>query len=101
MADSGAGILSLNDEVDLAEARMAVGGTGGAARQHPPHRQHGDRNIPKGLLDSARVLNLKEHALLLRVILPGALPSICSRATLALVFAFVLLAVAELIGANS
>ncbi len=58
-------------------------------------------NIPKGLLDSARVLNLKEHTLLLRVILPGAMPSICTGATLALVFAFVLLAAAELIGANS
>lgn len=58
-------------------------------------------NIPKGLLDSARVLNLKERTLLLRIILPGAMPSICTGATLALVFAFVLLAAAELIGANS
>lgn len=58
-------------------------------------------NIPKGLIDSARVLNLKEHTLLLRVVLPGAMPSICTGATLALVFAFVLLAAAELIGANS
>jgi len=58
-------------------------------------------NIPKGLLDSARVLNLKERTLLLRVILPGAMPSICTGATLALVFAFILLAAAELIGANS
>lgn len=58
-------------------------------------------NIPKGLLDSARVLNLKEHTLLIRVILPGAMPSICTGATLALVFAFVLLTAAELIGANS
>jgi len=58
-------------------------------------------NIPKGLLDSARVLNLKERTLLTRIILPGAMPSICTGATLALVFAFVLLAAAELIGANS
>jgi len=58
-------------------------------------------NIPKGLLDSARVLNLKERTLLFRIILPGAMPSICTGATLALVFAFVLLAAAELIGANS
>jgi NitT/TauT family transport system permease protein len=58
-------------------------------------------NIPKGLLDSARVLNLKERTLLVRIILPGAMPSICTGATLALVFAFVLLAAAELIGANS
>lgn len=58
-------------------------------------------NIPKGLLDSARVLNLSERTLLLRVILPGAMPSICTGATLALVFSFVLLTAAELIGANS
>lgn len=58
-------------------------------------------NIPKGLLDSARVLKLKESTMLVRIILPGALPSICTGATLALVFAFVLLAAAELIGANS
>jgi NitT/TauT family transport system permease protein len=62
---------------------------------------HGVFNIPKGLLDSARVLNLKERTLLIRVILPGAMPSICTGATLALVFAFILLAAAELIGANS
>ena len=58
-------------------------------------------NIPKGLLDSARVLYLKESTLLVRVILPGAMPSIFTGATLGLVFAFVLLAAAELIGANS
>ncbi|HEY5974879.1 MAG TPA: ABC transporter permease subunit [Geobacteraceae bacterium] len=62
---------------------------------------HGVFNIPKGILDSARVLNLKERTLLARIILPGAMPSICTGATLALVFAFVLLAAAELIGANS
>jgi NitT/TauT family transport system permease protein len=57
--------------------------------------------IPKGLLDSARVLNLKEKTLLWRVILPGAMPSICTGSTLGLLFSFVLLAAAELIGANS
>jgi NitT/TauT family transport system permease protein len=58
-------------------------------------------NIPKGLIDSARVLNLKERTLLFRVILPGAMPSICTGATLALVFSLVMLTAAELIGANS
>ncbi len=62
---------------------------------------HGVFNIPKGLIDSARVLNLKERTLLFRVILPGAMPSICTGATLALVFSLVMLAAAELIGANS
>lgn len=58
-------------------------------------------NIPRGLIDSARVLALKESTILIRVILPGAMPSICSGATLALVFSFVLLTAAELIGATS
>lgn len=58
-------------------------------------------NIPKGLIDSARVLNLPERTLLFRVILPGAMPSICTGATLGLVFSLVLLTAAELIGANS
>lgn len=62
---------------------------------------HGVFNIPKGLIDSARVLNLREPTLLARVILPGAMPSICTGATLALVFSLVLLTAAELIGANS
>ena len=58
-------------------------------------------SIPGGLIDAARVLNLKERTLLFRVVLPGAMPSICSGATLALVFSFVLLTAAELIGATS
>lgn len=58
-------------------------------------------SIPKGLIDSARVLNLREGTLLFRVILPGAMPSICTGATLGLVFSLVLLTAAELIGANS
>jgi NitT/TauT family transport system permease protein len=62
---------------------------------------HGVFSIPKGLLDSARVLNLKERTLLLRIILPGAMPSICTGSSLGLLFSFVLLAAAELIGANS
>jgi len=58
-------------------------------------------NIPKGLIDSARVLNLSEGTLLFKVILPGSMPSICTGATLGLVFSLVLLTAAELIGANS
>ncbi|MEI8244326.1 MAG: ABC transporter permease [Lentisphaerota bacterium] len=58
-------------------------------------------NIPHGLIDAARVLNLKERTILWKVILPGAMPSICTGANLGLLFAFVLLAAAELIGATS
>jgi NitT/TauT family transport system permease protein len=58
-------------------------------------------NIPKGLIDAALVLNLKERTLLLRIILPGAMPAICTGGNLALVFSFILLTAAELIGASS
>lgn len=57
--------------------------------------------VPRGLIDSAKVLNLRERTLLIRVILPGAMPSICTGATLALLFSFIMLTAAELIGANS
>ncbi|HEX2950136.1 MAG TPA: ABC transporter permease subunit, partial [Armatimonadota bacterium] len=58
-------------------------------------------NIEKTLIDSALVLRLKERTMLVRIILPGALPSIAAGATLALVFSFILLTAAELIGATS
>jgi len=58
-------------------------------------------NIPSGLIDAARVLNLKERTMLWRVILPGAMPSICTGASLGLLLAFLLLTAAELIGATS
>ncbi len=62
---------------------------------------NGVSGIEKTLIDSARVLNLKERTMLFRIILPGALPSIVTGATLALVFSFILLTAAELIGATS
>lgn len=58
-------------------------------------------NVPKGLIDSGRVLNLSTRKMLLRVVLPAALPSICTGASLALGFSFLLLTAAEVIGANS
>jgi len=58
-------------------------------------------NIPPGLIDAARVLNLKERTLLWRIILPGAMPSICTGASLGLMLAFLLLTAAELIGATA
>lgn len=58
-------------------------------------------NIERTLIDSALVLRLKERTMLFKIILPGALPSIASGATLALVFSFILLTAAELIGATS
>ena len=62
---------------------------------------NGVLNIPSTLIDAARALNPKERTILWRVILPGAMPSICVGGSLALVFSFLLLAAAELIGATS
>jgi NitT/TauT family transport system permease protein len=62
---------------------------------------HGVFNIPGGLIDSARVLNLNQRTMLFRVILPAAMPSICSGATLALCFSFLMLTAAEVIGGSS
>ncbi len=57
-------------------------------------------NIPDSLLDSAKMLHLKKAALIFRVLLPGAMPSILTGASLGLVFSFLLLTAAELIGAT-
>jgi NitT/TauT family transport system permease protein len=61
---------------------------------------HGVLNIPRNLIDSAKVLNLKGPILLFRVILPGAMPSICNGANLSLLFSFIMLVAAELIGSS-
>ncbi|MFA5384840.1 MAG: ABC transporter permease subunit [Eubacteriales bacterium] len=58
-------------------------------------------NIEKKIIDTARVLNVKEMPMLFQVILPGALPSIISGATVGLVFSIILLTAAEMIGATS
>lgn len=62
---------------------------------------HGVFNIPQKLIDSAKVLNLGKWTLFTRIILFGAMPSICVGAHLALLFSFLMLTAAELIGANS
>ena len=56
--------------------------------------------IPSGLIDSARMLHLKKRTFFFRIILHGAMPSICTGASLGLVFSFLLLTAAELIGAT-
>ncbi len=58
-------------------------------------------NVDKKLIDSARVLNVNEYSMLFRIILPRALPSIISGATIGLVMRFILLTAAEMIGATS
>ncbi|WP_197535600.1 ABC transporter permease [Pararhodospirillum photometricum] len=61
----------------------------------------GVAHIPGPVIDAARVLTLRPVPLLLRVILPATLPSICTGATLALCFSFLMLTAAEVIGGSS
>lgn len=56
--------------------------------------------ISPTLIDSAKMLHLKRRVFFFRVILPGAMPSICTGASLGLVLSFLLLTAAELIGAT-
>lgn len=57
--------------------------------------------IPQRYRDSAQILGLKHWEYLLRVVFPAALPHIFSGLSVGLVFAFILLTVAELFGANA
>lgn len=58
-------------------------------------------NVEKRIIDSAKALNVKEKYMLFEIILPSVLPAIISGATLGLVFSFILLTAAEMIGASS
>ena len=61
---------------------------------------HGVLNIPRNLMDASKALNLKGYTLFSKVILPGAMPSICLGASLSLLFSFLMLVAAELIGSS-
>jgi len=62
---------------------------------------NGVGQIEHRLIDSARTLQLSPWTLFRRVLFPGALPGIFSGATVGLVFAFILLTAAELIGGTA
>ncbi len=62
---------------------------------------HGVFNVDQRIINSARTLGLKEHVMLRKVVLPAALPSIFSGATIALILSFITLTVAEMIAATS
>jgi NitT/TauT family transport system permease protein len=62
---------------------------------------HGVFNLDQRLINSAKTLGLREHVMLRRVVLPAALPSIFSGATIALILSFITLTVAEMIAATS
>ncbi len=57
--------------------------------------------VDRRIIDSARALDVKEHTMLFRVILPASLPSIIAGANIGLVLSFILLTAAEMIGATS
>jgi len=62
---------------------------------------NGVLGIEGRIIDSAKVLNLGQKTMLLRIILPGALPSIMTGATIGLAMSFILLTAAEMIGATA
>ncbi len=62
---------------------------------------YGVFNIDRRIINSAKALGLKERVMLSKVILPAALPSVFSGATIALILSFITLSVAEMIAATS
>jgi len=62
---------------------------------------NGALSIPQRYNDNARILGLKKVEYLWRIVLPAALPHIFSGISVGLVFAFIMLTVAELFGASS
>lgn len=55
----------------------------------------------KRMIDSARMLHVKESQMLFSIILPGIMPQIMTGASVGLIFSFILLTSAEMIGATS
>lgn len=59
------------------------------------------RSVDQRLIDSARTLCLPPRTFLARVLLPASTPGILTGAMLGLVFSFIMLTIAEMIGAKS
>lgn len=62
---------------------------------------YGVFNIDRRIINSAKALGLKERVMLSKVVLPAALPSVFSGATIGLILSFITLSVAEMIAATS
>src|SRR5205085_8495298 len=62
---------------------------------------HGVRTVDRGLIEMARVYGLSQTALIARVVLPGALPSVLLGVRYALGIMWLTLIVAETISASS
>jgi len=58
-------------------------------------------DLDRKIIDSARAINVSNKNMLLHIILPGTIPSIMSGATIGLLFSFILLTSAEMIGATN
>ena len=61
----------------------------------------GVEGMDKGVLDSARVLNVSRTTMLFRVILPASLPFVFNGLNMGLTLSFILLTSAEMIGGNT
>jgi NitT/TauT family transport system permease protein len=61
----------------------------------------GAASMPERYRDSARILGLRRWEYLWKIVLPAALPHIFSGISVGLVFAFIMLTVAELFGASA
>jgi len=61
----------------------------------------GSSTMPQRYRDNARILGLRRAEYLWRIVLPAALPHIFSGMSVGLVFAFIMLTVAELFGASA
>ncbi|HWQ67142.1 MAG TPA: ABC transporter permease [Methanospirillum sp.] len=62
---------------------------------------YGVHNIDKRVINSARTLGLSDKDMMVKILLPAALPNIFSGALISLILSFVILTVAEMIGASS
>lgn len=57
--------------------------------------------VERDIINSARTLGVSYSTMLMRILLPGAMPQILTGGTVSLVMAFILLTAAEMIGATS
>lgn len=61
----------------------------------------GVQMVERDIINSARTLGVSYSTMLMRILLPGAMPQILTGGTVSLVMAFILLTAAEMIGATS
>jgi NitT/TauT family transport system permease protein len=62
---------------------------------------YGVHNIDRRIINSARTLGLSDSQMITKILFPASLPNIFSGALIALILSFVILTIAEMIGASS